>query len=188
MVVRTFSKALFLTLLACSARAGIDFTPAVSEYTSQGFVYRRVTLQQRDGAAIHYVPPQGWSVRGDQASLQVLPPNETFAEGAITAKPLAAPAPFDEATVGALEQQVIGALPPGSQSAQVLSRESNPVLIGDSTSYGFVVEYAALGKKFERTVIFVRTATAEITFRLSAPKAAFDRLNAAFRGSIASWQ
>ncbi|MDQ6809088.1 MAG: hypothetical protein M3Z64_06640, partial [Verrucomicrobiota bacterium] len=99
-----------------------------------------------------------------------------------------APAAFDEATVKALEERVIRAAPAAGAPVEVVSRETNPVILGQNQSYGFVIGYSALGKVFRRSVVFVNTPDTQLVFHLSAPKAEFDGLNQSFRRSIGTWQ
>jgi hypothetical protein len=184
------SKLLFLALLAatiCSARAEIDLTPTVREYTSAGFVYHQVKLKQPT-QDILFVLPQGWSIRGGKDRLQLQPADKNFVEAIVTATPLAAPQPFDEPTVQALEQQVLAETPPGSQAAQVVRRGENPVALGPNPSLEVVISYTTLGRTFCRSVIFVHTADTQIVFRFTAPKEDFTALNLVFRRSINSWQ
>src|SRR5215203_1297394 len=119
------SKLLSLVLMAAAvyplAAAEIDLTPSIREYTSQGFVYRQVKLKQ-DSQEITFVLPQGWNLRGGKDRLQLQPPDKNFAEATVTANPLTAPKPFDEATVKALEEQVLRDAPPGSQKVEVVRR------------------------------------------------------------------
>jgi hypothetical protein len=184
------SKLLFLALLAattCPAGAEIDLTPTVREYASQGFVYRQVKLKQPT-QDILFVLPQGWSIRGGKDRLQLQPADRNFVEATVTATALAAPQPFDEPTVKALERQVLTEAPPGSQAVQVLRREENPVAMGPNPSLEVVISYATLGHTFYRSVIFVHTADTQIVFRFTAPKEDFTALNLVFRRSISSWQ
>jgi hypothetical protein len=170
-----------------SAAGEIDLTPSVREYTSQGFVFRQVKLKQATQEIMFVMPPD-WSVSGTKDRLQMLPPNKNFAEGTITASPLAGSKPFDEATAKALEQRVLSEAPPGSQAVQVVRREENPVPIGPNPSLEIVISYATLGHTFHRSVIFVNTADTQLAFRFTSPKEDFTALNASFRRSVASWQ
>jgi hypothetical protein len=174
-------------MTVCSVAAEIDLTPSVREYTSQGFVYRQVKLKQ-DTQDIMFVLPQGWNVRGGKDRLQLQPPSDNFAEGTITANSLAAPKPFDEPTVKALEQQVLSQAPAGSQALQVVRREENPVAMGPNPSLEIVISYATLGHTFHRSVIFVHTTNAQLVFQFTSPIKEFDRFNGDFRRCMSSWQ
>jgi hypothetical protein len=186
MVSRNFFKVLWLTLTVSSASAAIDFTPAIREYTSNGLNYRQVTLR-RDTGSITFVPPDKWEVRGGKDKLQLLPPDKSFVDATIAATTVAAPKPFDEATVKALEQQILAEAPPGSQP-QVLSREENPIVMGQYLSLEIVISYRALGRTFQKSVIFVQAGDAQLIFRFTAPKEDFATLNSFFRRCILSWQ
>ncbi len=184
---RGLSNFLLLAVALRSATAAIDFTPLVKEYTRQGMVYRQVTLKD-DKADITFVPPQGWTVRGVSARLQLSPPHSNLAEATVEAASLPGPQPFDEKTTKVIEQQVVDSAPPGSQAVQVLKREQNPVLMNQNLSFEVVISYQVLGRTFCRSVLFVRTPDTELVFRFSAPKPDFDALNNDFRLSITSWQ
>jgi hypothetical protein len=187
-MIRKYLFLLALTaVLPTVATAAIDLTPTPAEYTAEG-----VTIQQlifKDGKRrISYEPPRQWTYRGDASRLQFLPPEQNFAEGVIQlAPPLRTPG-FDEATVKALEAQVINSLPAGSQGATVLSRQANPVVLNQNMSYEFVVSYQTLGQTFHRSVIFVNCPEMQLLFRFTGPKAVFENLNGAFRRSIYSWR
>ena len=184
------SKFLSLVVLAatiCSAAAEIDLTPSVREYTSQGFVYRQVKLKQGT-QDIMFVLPHGWNVRGGKNRLLLQPPSNNFAEATITAQALSSPKPFDEATVKALEEQVMNQAPAGSQAVQVVRREENPIAMGSNPSLGIVISYATLGHTFHRSVVFVHTAEAQLVFQFTSLKPDFDRFNGDFRRCMSSWQ
>lgn len=170
-----------------SARAVIDFTPVVEEYTSQGFVYRKVSFKEEKGP-IKFVPPLGWNVRGSKDVVQLNPPNRNFVEATISATPLSAPAPFDDARVDALKQQVLRDAPAASQSIQLVRCNLNPVPMAPYPSVEIVISYKTLGRVFEKGVIFVEADDTRLAFRLTAPREEFEGLSQDFRGSIASWQ
>jgi hypothetical protein len=182
----TVISLLLLTTIS-SSNGGIDFTPAIEEYSSQGFVYRRVTLKEERGP-IKFVLPQGWLVRGASGRLQLNPANGGFAEATITASPLTGPAQFNEATMEALKQQALRTAPSASNSVQLIRCEPNPVPMAPYTSVGFVTSYTALGRTFEKSMIFVQADDTQLVFSLTAPKEEFDGLYQLFRTSISSWQ
>lgn len=185
-MLKTFFTSVLLGLITCSARAGIDFTPSVHEYTSQGIAYRQVRLKT-DTGVVTFVPPLGWEVRGTKDRLQMEPAGKNFSELTASARSLAQPLPFDGATVERLKQEVLTSTPASSAAAQIISCEQN-TMMGGNPSVEIVVSYAALGRTFQRSVLYVRTATTEMVFRFTAPKTEFAALNQAFRQSISSWQ
>jgi hypothetical protein len=186
---RKFSTSLLLALTICSAKAEIDFTPGVNEYTSQGIVYRQVKLKT-DTGSIAFVPPRGWSVRGTKDRLQMQPTNKDFAEATATAKPLQKPMPLDEATIETLKQEALSSAPgasTGPAAPQIVSCDQNSVM-GQNPSLEIVVSYNALGRTFQRNVIYVHAPDTQLVFRFTAPKADFAGLNQAFRQSVNSWR
>lgn len=178
---------IFLLAIAAKTRAEIDFTPTANRYHSEGAEHSSITFKE-DKRTISMEVPRLWSCRGDASRLQFMPPDQSFAEGVVEAAPAKAARPFDELTVKALEAQVVGALPPGSQGATVISRLENPVILYQNLSYEIVVSYQALGQSFQRSVIFVNCPDKQLVFRFSAPKTVFESLNKAFRRSIYSWE
>ena len=174
-------------LAITSTQAAIDLTPAIKEYTREGFVYRQVTFKA-DTGSVTFVPPQTWTIDGGKDRSRLSVPSKPLVEATIMARPLTVAHPFDEPTVKALEQQVLREVPVGSQATELVKTEENPVMMGSNLSLGFVLTYKTLGQTFSRSVVFVNTPDTQLIFRLSAPKAGFDELNGVFRRSITSWQ
>ena len=178
---------LLLTVAISAASAAIDFTPTLKEYSAQGFTYRQVRFKNGQGS-VTLVPPQGWTISGGADGLQLRPPNNNFAEGMIRALPLQAPRPFDEVAVKALQERIISEAPPGSQSVQFVKSQENPVRIDQNPSFEFVISYRALGKTFQRSVIFVNCPDTQLILRFTAPKTDFDMFHRDFLRSVSSWQ
>jgi hypothetical protein len=179
--------ALLFLLLAATAKAEMNFTPTLKEYTSEGGQYRSLSFLD-DKRTISIELPRLWSYRGDTSRLEFTPPGQTLAKGTIQAVTRPGPQPFDEATVKALEAKLVSELPAGSQGATVTKRQENPVLLEQNLSYEFVLSYQMLGQAFETSVIFVSCPDKQLIFRFTAPQSDFAALNQAFRRSIVSWQ
>lgn len=175
-----------LLLLVPGTRADIDFTPTMNREISYGEEHSTVSFKD-DKRTITMAVPRKWNCRGDASRLQFMPPDQGFAEGVVEAAPRLRAAGFDEATLKALEAQVLGTLPSGSQAVTVISRMENSVILNQNLSYEFVVSYETLGRTFHRSVIFVNCPEALLVFRFTAPKAAFASLNSAFNRSVCSW-
>jgi hypothetical protein len=177
-----------LLVLTAPVQGGIDFTPTTNRYMSEGAEYSSVSFKD-DKRKVALTLPRQWTCRGDASRLQLVPPREhSFAEGVIQAVPTKKNSPFNEATLKALAKQVIDTLPPGSQTATIIRRQENTVILDQNLSYEFVASYQTLGQTFQRSVIFVNCPGQQLIFRFSAPKAIFENLNKSFRGSICSWQ
>ncbi|HVF71163.1 MAG TPA: hypothetical protein VM940_06110 [Chthoniobacterales bacterium] len=176
-----------LLFLAQGARAQIDFTPTIEKYMSYGAEFSTVNFKN-DKRSVSMEVPRKWACRGDATRLQFTPPEQNFAEGVVQAAPPTRTRVLDDATLKALEAQVIDSLPPGSQGIKVLTRMENPLIVDQSVSCEFIVSYQALGQTFQRCVTFLNCPDAQIIFRFTAPKATFDNLNSAFRRSVASWR
>jgi hypothetical protein len=95
---------------------------------------------------------------------------------------------LDDTTVQKLEQQVMSALPPSSETVSIVKREMNSVLLNNNSSFEVIVSYKTIGKTFQRSVIFVNAPGTQLIFQLSAPKDDFDVLYTLFRGSVLTWQ
>jgi hypothetical protein len=169
------------------AEAQIDFTPTITHYTSEGAEYSSVQFKD-DKRRVSLILPRLWSCSGDASKLQIVPPNQSFAEGIIQAVPTKEVLRFDETALKNLQQQVLATLPPGSQGATLVSQQENPVLLNQNLSYEFVVSYQNLGRTFQRNVIFVNCPGQQLIFRFSAPKDIYAPLYAAFRQSLYSWE
>ena len=177
---------LCLFFLVPETRAQIDFTPTVNRYLSYGEEYSTVSFKDAK-RSISMEVPRKWTCRGDAGRLRFLPPDENFAEGVVESAPPMRTRVFDDATVKALEAQVINGVPPGSQGVTLIGRLENPVILNQNLSYEFVLSYQTLGQTFHRSVIFVNCPEAQLIFRFTAPQKSFANLNSAFNRSVCSW-
>jgi|SRR4051812_1603183 len=171
---------------AATALGAIDFTPTVVPYRSEGAEYTNVIFKD-EPREISITLPRLWTCRGNGSRLQLIPPNESFAEGVVQSATIKGLVAFDEATVKSLERQVLATLPPGSFGGTILSEQENPILLYQNLSYEFVASYQTLGQSFQRSIIIVSCPDQQLIFRFSAPKSAFAKLNEDFRRSIWSW-
>jgi predicted Zn-dependent protease len=178
--------AILLLTIAGTAQSGIDLTPAVSEYISEGIKYQKLIFRHGE-QGVEYNPPPGWKFHGRPDQLLLTPPNKNFAEAVIESVPLLAPQPREEAVSKALAQEVITKLPPDSQLVTVVSEEQNPVLLNGNRSFEVTVSYQVMGEKFFRSVIFANLPDTQLIFRLTARKDDFQLLHREFRTSISSW-
>lgn len=179
---------LLLVLLtwSLSAKAAIDLTPTTSEYVAEGLTFRQFSLKDGDRRIV-FEPPQHWAYHGTSTTMQFAPPNVPRAEAVIQVADVKAPARLDDNVIAALREKFTAALPPGCQGAQIINEEFNPVQVERASSYGITGKYQVLGETFVRSTVFVNLPTTELTFRLSARQADFDKLNKQFRESILSW-
>ena len=177
---------LLTAVVAHTAVAGLNLTPLTEEYTSQGFVYRKVTFEDGD-RFVTYVPPQGWEVRGSGGRVSFVPHGKQFLEASVLALPMKEPQPFDEAALNLLREAVLRDAPAGSTMAKLVSEQENSVAMGAYPNHEFVIAYQSLGRVFQRSVIYVNAPETRLVFQFSAPKAEFDQLSATFRGSLNSW-
>jgi hypothetical protein len=184
MLPRSTIALLFFVTIA-SAYSGIDLTPSVTEYVANGMKFQNLIFQD-DKRRIEYEPPRDWSFNGGTNQLR-LKPKKNFAEAVIAAVPLSKPQSLDENAIKLLEQQVIAALPVGSQFAKIEEEIANPVLLNENASFEVTVSYQVTGEKFFRSAIFVNLRDTQLIFRLSARKDDFQALHREFKVSIFSW-
>ena len=175
-----------LVASAISARGGIDLTPSPSEYTAEGVTFRQLSFKDGKRRVVYELPRQ-WSYQGGGTILHLSPPNSTRADASIQVADVAKSQPFDENLFAALKEQSLRAAPPGAQNVTVVSEELNPIRLERGDVYAVTISYQALGETFLRSALYVNLPDAEITFRLTAPKADFERFERSFRSSILSW-
>jgi hypothetical protein len=178
--------ALIIASAAFSAKAGIDLTPAVSEYTAQGATFQQLTFVHGK-QKIEYELPLGWSFESSSTLLRLKPPKKMFAEAVINATPLSRPQPLDQSVAEALKQQFIASLPPGSQFVTIERELQNVVALGNNNGVDLTVSYQVMGEKFLRSALFVNLPDTQLVFRFTARKDDFERLERDFRMSIGSW-
>ena len=166
--------------------AGLNLTPLTREYTEDGVTYREVSFKNGEGSEKFY-PPEGWTLRGQGARLQLNPPTKEFAEAVIEVTPLPAPQ-IDEQVIKAFKEKVITTLPLGSTAVIPVSEAANSLMPSGKPSYEFTVSYRHSGKLYHRSALLVNGPQEHLIFKLTAGKEDFAALNSAFRRSIASWQ
>jgi len=181
-------RILLLVLFAwsLSAKAAIDLTPTTSEYIAEGLTFRQFSLKDGERRII-FEPPQHWAYRGTSAMMQFTPADIPRADAVIQVADAKAPGRLDDNAITSLREKFMAALPAGCQGAQIISEEFNPVQFEGASSYGITGKYHAVGEIFVRSVVFVNLPVTQLTFRLTARQADFDKLNKPFRGSVLSW-
>jgi hypothetical protein len=177
---------LLLALGSVRSATALDLTPTVSEYTAEGITFRQLNFQDGKRKAI-YEPPRLWICHGSGSSLQLMPPNIDRADAIIQVAEANAAPKLDEKAVAGFKEQSVNSLPPGSQAVTVISEEQNPVSLENTASFGVTLSYVVLGEKFVRSIVLINFPETQLSFRITARKADFDRLQGAFRSSILSW-
>jgi hypothetical protein len=178
--------ALIVASVPFSARAGIDLTPAVSEYLAQGAKFQLLTFQYNK-QGIEYEPPRAWVFDGASTTLHLKPAQKNFAEGVIEAEPLSKPQILNENVQKGLEQKLIANLPTGSQLVKIEQETECPLLLHGSRTFEVILSYQLMGEKFCRSALFANLPDVQLTFRFTARKDDFEMLHREFRASILSW-
>jgi hypothetical protein len=179
--------ALPLGMRSAAPQNTIEFSADLREFGSEGLDYRCLIFRD-DEHMISYQPPAGWICSLVGKHLYLKPHDQNFAAAEIKAVPRPALQPFDEAVTVALVQQVLANVPAGSLDRFVVKQESDPISINNYRSFEVVVSYEALGKTFERSVLFLNTPANQIIFKFTARKDIFDDLYQAFHNSILTWE
>jgi hypothetical protein len=178
--------ALIIASVALTAKAGIDFTPAVSEYVAEGAKFQQLTFAHGK-QKIEYELPLGWSFEGSPVELRLKPPKKMFAEAVINAAPLIKPQPLDQNAIEALKQHFIASVPPGSQFVKIERELQNVVAFGYNNAVDVTMSYQVMGEKFLTSALIVNLPDTQLTFRFTARKDDFELLQREFRMSIGSW-
>ena len=169
------------------ARAGIDFTPTVTERLQAGIKFQQLNFKE-NGRPITYEQPRGWSYSGAGPRIRFVPPDAPQAQADIDQSPLPAPQTFDEPTKKALQAKTLAAVPAESSHVVFVSEAANPVILNKLPTYEVTVSYQAFGQEFAMSVLYLNLPDTQLRFRTVARKADFEKVHAAFRASIYSWQ
>jgi hypothetical protein len=172
--------------VAFAARAALDLTPEVSEYTAEGTKFQQLSFHE-DKQRIEYEPPQGWSFDGGAAEIRLKPPKKNFAEATISTSSLNKPQPLDENVRAALKEKFLASVPAGSQFVKLEQEIESPIRLNDSPTLEIIVSYQLMGEKFFRSALFANVRDNQMTFRCSARKDDFERVHQEFRSSLLSW-
>lgn len=178
----------FLSLVAVSsAMAGVDFTPLEGERKLCGRVFKQLIFRE-DGQKITYEQPHGWTYQGQGNRITFLPPKVSFASSSIEQRALPTPITLDDGTLQALQQEVLFSLPKSAQPAVIVSAELNPFKVNGHGTFELLATYQDHGAEFQTGIVFVNTPKLLLLFRTTARKSDFEKVYAAFRGSIFSWE
>jgi hypothetical protein len=185
--MRQLIKTSLIFLLFSTARADLDLTPTLHEFTREGFKYRELLFKDNE-KQVRYILPDRWSWRGTASSLVLTPPGKAQAEANIETAPLPIPRPFDEACVKELVQRAESSVPAESENVTIVQQEKNTVSINGNPTLEVILAYEAYGEAFRKSVLFLHLPDTELVFKLTAPKSDFEALHDTFCRSLFSWQ
>ena len=177
---------LIIASAAFSVKAGIDLTPAVSEYVAEGAKFQKLTFVHGK-QKIEYELPLGWNFESSATQLRLKPPKKSFAGAVITAIPLSKPQAPDPNFGETRKEQLIASLPPGSQFVTSERELHNVVALGCNNGFDVTLSYQVMGEKFLSSELVINLPDTQLIFRFTARKADFDLLERDFRMSIGSW-
>src|SRR5205085_8007029 len=172
-------------LAATVGRGALDLSPTITEYSAEGIKYHQLVFHD-DKQRVEYEPPPAWKFEGGSNQLRLIPPQK-FAEAMISVTPLNKPQAFDENTIKLLQEQLVGALPVGSQFAKIEASTANSVLVAGNETLEITVSYQWMGEKFVKSALFANLKNAQLVFRLTAKKNDFASLARDLKTSIFSW-
>jgi hypothetical protein len=179
---------LLSSIALCSiSNAEIDFKGGTDERILEGIKFEQLVFRD-NGRKVTYEQPRGWTYVVDTGRVRFTPPGISQAQAEIDQLPLAKTTVFDEATIKKLQEQLLAALPPGSQNAKVELEEPSPLKKNENDTYGVTISYRLYGQDFLTSVLYLGLPDTLVRFRATARKADFDKIHRAFRGSVYSWQ
>ncbi len=178
---------LCILLAGCASKleAAVDLVAVPHEYVASGLTFVELNFTDGDTKVV-YEPPRGWSYRTEEHGLQLLTKVE-HADVVVQSVSVETPQALDDKAVAALKEQVTLELPAGSQGAQLVEEEQNPVLMDGHASYSLTVSFVSAGETFLRSIVFVNLSDSQLRFRVTARKSDFPKLQQAFRSSLQSW-
>ena len=171
-------------LLPC-AGGPIDFTPTSGQRVLENVVFPQLVFHQ-DGHAIAYERPRNWTFTGGAAQVKLTPPDLSQAQATLEQVALPSPQAFDDTTVAALRQVVLGSVPGDAQGTKIVTEEQNPVAINQHPSYSITANYSYFGQDYAISILFANLGDTQLRARLVARRADFDGLQRAFRSSLFS--
>lgn len=186
-MVRSKVKLMLLLLAAPRIFASIDFTPGHGERVLEGIKFPELYFHE-NGRKISYEQPRGWSYTGDSSRIRFIPSGVEQAFGEMAQAPLSAPQNFDESTTKALQERALQAVPADSQDVTLVSAEKNPLMINQHETFEVTIAYQLYGERYHRSMLFMNLSDTQLLFAFVARKSDFDKLHAAFRGSLCSLQ
>jgi hypothetical protein len=161
--------------------------PALTQYTSEGIVFKQLVFE--DGQRrITYELPSQWSYRSTEDSVKLVPPGNSNADIVIQMRPLPAPQPLDDKGVGRAREHFLQSLPPAIQALEVVGEELNTVPFRAGSNLELTASYQLLGQTFTRRGLYINLPDTQLIFRLAARKNEFEPLWQTFQRSILSWQ
>ena len=185
--IMRIASVLLIGLTTFQAAASIDFTPTTGERTLEGVVFKQLVFHE-EGHAITYEQPLGWRYSGGAGGIRFTPPDFSQAQAEIQQTPAPKEQNFDEATIMALRQEVLGSVPKGSQNAVVIGDERSPITVNGRPTYGLTIAYSLFGEDYQLSVLFVNLPTTQLRFRVIARKHDFTKVQTLFRASLISLQ
>jgi hypothetical protein len=179
--MKTAACLLSATLLACTCRAGIDWTFHPSVQGTDGPTAPYVDSMV-GGSEITYVPPVKWVVSGSQ----FLPPGKREADAYIEAYSIKAALPWTPDRAKALEAAALSRLPRGATNVKIDSEGVASLQVAGEISYEVRFSYIYFGQTFVESVLYAEHGTVQLRFHFGCLKSDFDALHAAFIGSLFS--
>src|ERR1035437_2493992 len=176
-------RTLTVSLLAAAGTAFADgsdlqLVPKSSTYKVDGVEFPQVAFQ--DGSKlVTYCPPKGWTYSGS-ANVLKLRPDKTNAEATISRLPGKGIGDLDEKTRKTLLDQAVADLPGGSTNVQIVSAQTNPLLIDRKDTFMIVFDFLLSNQGFKRSIILLNQGPDLIRFQLTCGRADFDALQKAF--------
>jgi len=187
MIRKTFLIGLLAIGLQLTSGAAFELSTSEHETSLEGIKLKQLVFKDK-GRTVWYQPPRNWTISGGAAKIRMTPRELTFAQGEVEQSPLPAPQKFDEELMKTLQEATLASVPPTSQKVTLVSAETNPLMVNGHQTYAVTVSYQAHGQDFVASVLYLNLPDTQIRFRTTARKQDFEKVHAAVRRSIFSWQ
>jgi hypothetical protein len=179
---------LLLALSMVSARADLQFSPKLRETKLDGASVKFLVFSDEAGKEISYSPPVGWDYSGNTSKFTLHPSKISQAEATIWKVTLSQPVVFDEATTSKLSAEALASVPEGSTNVNLVSKEKNPLLIGQKETFLVIISYTVFGENYQRSLLFLNRGNEQVRFQFVSRAVDFKQLQGAFQNSLFTWK
>ncbi|MFN2477184.1 MAG: hypothetical protein ABR526_12695 [Chthoniobacterales bacterium] len=182
------STLVLLTLLIQSAHAELNLQPTEISREVAGFPFKLLQFSD-DNNSVTYEPPTGWTYISRGSSVMILrPPDNSTAEAKIEVVKDATPLVFDEEHMPTLAAMAKALVPPGGELVGEPTVLAGRASFDNRPSCYIQTTYLFYGSKHTHSQLLVENGQTKLKFGLISPAEKFEKFQAEFTRSWASWQ
>ena len=171
-----------------SALAELDLSPQPESFDLDGIQISQLAFSNGRQPKVSYQPPRDWKCTGGRDQLVLQPIALAQATAKIIKLPLSETIALNEAGREELKRKALLSLPEGSQDAEVISEQLDPVQIDGLHTYRVELKYVFFGEKFACYSLTVDRKKQALNFRLCCREKDYEDLRNAFEKSLCTWQ